>query len=85
MNVLSALIQVESFYPATHEIELEDLLKKKGEIDRRRINSLINHIIPIVENIHLANQVEVVFGLASALSREDAFVEVINYITKDSF
>jgi outer membrane receptor protein involved in Fe transport len=53
-------------------------------IDGVRANSPTNDIIPIIENypIHLAKQVEIVFGPASALYGADAFAGVINIITK---
>lgn len=53
-------------------------------IDGVRANSPTNDIIPIVENypVHLAKQVEIVFGPASALYGADAFAGVINIITK---
>ncbi|MDW8295893.1 MAG: TonB-dependent receptor [Raineya sp.] len=170
LSVSSVLAQRDSLRPATHEVEVEDLLKRKGEIDefediaiittsrtneqksskapgtivvitaeqiqRRgytslmellqdipnvrvdnlvdprwnnnilirgivgangsandkfillidgvRANSPTNDIIPIVENypVHLAKQVEIVFGPASALYGADAFAGVINIITK---
>ncbi|KOY84833.1 hypothetical protein AD998_00535 [bacterium 336/3] len=53
-------------------------------IDGVRANSPTNDIIPIIENypVHLAKQVEIVFGPASALYGADAFAGVINIITK---
>jgi outer membrane receptor protein involved in Fe transport len=53
-------------------------------IDGVRANSPTNDVIPIAENypIHLAKQVEIVLGPASALYGADAFAGVINIITK---
>jgi len=55
-------------------------------IDGVRANSPTNDLIPIMENypIHLAKQVEIVFGPASALYGADAFAGVINIITKSA-
>lgn len=53
-------------------------------LDGIRISSPTNDVIPVMENfpIHFASQVEVVYGPASALYGADAFVGVINIITK---
>lgn len=53
-------------------------------LDGVRISSPTNDVIPVMENypVHLARQIEVVYGPASALYGADAFTGVINIITK---
>ncbi|MDX2197270.1 MAG: TonB-dependent receptor [Cytophagales bacterium] len=55
-------------------------------MDGVRISSPTNDIIAVMENypVHMAKQVEVVYGPASALYGADAFAGVINIITKKS-
>lgn len=52
-------------------------------LDGNRIGAATNEVLPILENIpvHLAKQVEVVYGPASALYGADAFSGVINIVT----
>jgi len=53
-------------------------------LDGQRISSPTNELIPIMENypVHLAQQIEIIFGPASALYGADAFSGVVNIITK---
>ncbi|MFN0048900.1 MAG: TonB-dependent receptor plug domain-containing protein [Cytophagales bacterium] len=53
-------------------------------LDGVRISSPTNDIIAVMENypVHMAKQIEVVYGPASALYGADAFSGVINIITK---
>lgn len=53
-------------------------------LDGIRISSPTNEVMPILENypVHMAKQIEVIFGPASALYGADAFSGVINIITK---
>lgn len=53
-------------------------------LDGVRISSPTNDVIAVMENypVHMAKQVEVVYGPASALYGADAFSGVINIITK---
>lgn len=55
-------------------------------LDGIRISSPTNEIIPIMENypLHFVKQVEVVYGPVSALYGADAFVGVINLISKET-
>jgi outer membrane cobalamin receptor len=55
-------------------------------LDGMRISSPTNETMPIIENypVHLAEQIEVVLGPASALYGADAVSGVINIITKKS-
>lgn len=55
-------------------------------LDGVRISSPTNDVIAVMENypVHMAEQVEVVFGPASALYGADAFAGVINIVTKKS-
>lgn len=55
-------------------------------LDGKRISSPTNETMPILENypVHLAEQIEIVLGPASALYGADAVSGVINIITKKS-
>ncbi len=55
-------------------------------MDGVRISSPTNDVIPVMQNfpIHMAKQVEIVYGPASALYGADAFAGVINIITKEA-
>src|SRR5688572_23688401 len=53
-------------------------------LDGVRISSPTNESLPIMENypVHLAKQIEIIYGPASALYGADAFTGIINIITK---
>lgn len=55
-------------------------------MDGIRISSPTNDVIPVMQNfpVHMAKQVEIVYGPASALYGADAFAGVINIITKEA-
>jgi outer membrane cobalamin receptor len=55
-------------------------------LDGVRISSPTNESIPVMENypVHLAKQIEIIYGPASALYGADAFSGIINIISKKS-
>lgn len=63
---------------------LEGMSKFVILMDGVRISSPTNERVPLLSNypVHLAKQIEVVYGPASALYGADAFAGVINIITK---
>ncbi len=56
-------------------------------LDGVRISSPTNELIPLLENypVHLAQQVEIIYGPASALYGADAVMGAINIVTKKPF
>lgn len=56
-------------------------------LDGVRISSPTNELMPLIENypVHIAQQIEIVYGPASSLYGADAVMGVINIVTKKQF
>ncbi|TAE29982.1 MAG: hypothetical protein EAZ92_05485 [Candidatus Kapaibacterium sp.] len=87
MDLPDFLVQTNSTPEYLHQFTLRGVQGMNNFIlllDGIKISSPTNELLPIMENypVHLAKQIEIVYGPASALYGADAVTGVINIITK---